>query len=770
MNPRDTEHVLDEISREQLPSDLNLMPGIAAKIQQGKRTMNPALKLRFIAPLLLVALLLIALLSLPGVASAVRGLFGYIPGVGPVDQSAPLRVLAEPVTSERDGYILTIESAVLDSSRTVLNYRLSGQFPSWDDPMLRPTMCQESPSLRLPDGTMLSYPSRAGSGYPGGDVTWQDIYPAVPANVDSAVLVLPCLSDLPAGEGPINWEIPLAFAPAPPNMTVFPVVQPVTPEPTAPPTAVPLVETTPAETVSQETVSAPSPDGWQWTLEGMATLDEGYYLETLLRWEADPSFYEVEIYGEALHLFDANGQELSVWLADPAAMTMAEAGSLALNLQTQPITAPGPARLVIDYVTVHSSPFVSFTIDVGSDPQPGQVWQVNKDVEIDGRTLRVVSAEYVQAGPNEPAMLMLYLESDSGILTVIAWDKDHETMFAGGSPATAERPFRSGLHYPNGIPEGTLNIEITSMSVRRDGPWTLTWSPPAVEGTQASAAPRTPGICQDVEPVTVTADALPAGLGGRVAFVEGEQFTLFVSNLDGIERIELGPGLMPQLSPDGSRVVYHGRENGLYIRDVDGAESTPISGTEQEEVFSYMPLWSPDGKQIAYNHSVNHQQDIMIVNADGTDPRSILSGQANGTLLGWSPDGRQIIFWLSDDDSVNVWIIDLASGESREVATLPLALDGWQINLSPDATRIAYENKSGIFLYRLDGSDPVLLHSNADLFISPVWSPDSQWIMLAYLDGTNNSIPAHVLLNPNTCQMLRIEAPLGNSVSSWVGE
>ena len=53
------------------------------------------------------------------VYAAVRQLFGYIPGVGIVDQSAPIRVLAEPVAVTRSGITLTVTEALLSADKTV---------------------------------------------------------------------------------------------------------------------------------------------------------------------------------------------------------------------------------------------------------------------------------------------------------------------------------------------------------------------------------------------------------------------------------------------------------------------------------------------------------------------------------------------------------------------------------------------------------------------------------------------------------------------------
>lgn len=484
MNPKDPTRVLDEISSAKLRPDLELIPGITARIQQGKQTMKT--RLRYTA-ILLVVVLLIACFSLPGVVSALRNMMGFIPGAGTVDRSAPLRVLAAPVTDTRDGYSLMVESALLDANRTVLTYRLTGDFPTWEDPSLEPQMCQEYPLLRLPDGSELTYPSREG-GRGGGASTWKDVYRAMPAGVNSAVLVLPCLAELPAGKGPRNWEIPITFAPAPPELTVFPVVdlptEVVEPSSSAAPTPAQVWEAatqTVGPSAGQPTATAESEyANWaQLTVKSVAVLDEGYYLQTELDWQKDPAILEVELLLDALHLYDAAGQEVSIWQPDMLSPWVPEENlSMPLNLQTAPILAPGPAKLVVDAVGVSMGSNTIFSIDVGDDPQPGQTWVVNKELDINGYTLRVDSAEYIQTPPGEPTMLMLYLSSDSGIHSVIAMDEERELMGTGGSPGSEFVPFRAGWRYKNGFPKGIVNVTITRITVRRPGPWSVEWTPP----------------------------------------------------------------------------------------------------------------------------------------------------------------------------------------------------------------------------------------------------------------------------------------------------
>ncbi len=71
-------------------------------------------------PVLAMLIALLILLTLSGVAYAIGRSLGYIPGIGIVDQSTPIRVLAEPVSQTRDGITITVSDVVLTSSKTVM--------------------------------------------------------------------------------------------------------------------------------------------------------------------------------------------------------------------------------------------------------------------------------------------------------------------------------------------------------------------------------------------------------------------------------------------------------------------------------------------------------------------------------------------------------------------------------------------------------------------------------------------------------------------------
>lgn len=753
MNPNPSSRLLHELSDERVPQDLNLLPRIRAQIETTHRA---ARKSAIRAAALLVAVVLLSVLfTRPAVVSALKEMFGFIPGVGRIDQSAPLRVLAYPATSTSGDYTLDVESAVLDSNRTVIDYTLTGAFPTWDDPALKPEVCVLTPLLRLPDGSELRWLSQENSPSASG-LQLQVIYPALPPSVDRAVLIFPCLPELPTGEGPQNWQLPLAFAPAPPDLTVYPVID---------------LPTSPPETAAGQ--------GWmQLELNGAAVLEDGYYLQAALRWQEDPSIIEVEISPDALRLEDAAGQAVSVWFADQFPLpTPAEERSLALNLQTAPITAPGPAHLFVNYVIVRQPASARFTLDPGADPQPGHTWQLDQKLDVNGRNLTVRSAEYLQPAPGEPAMLMLHLEADREVFLVTALDPEHETLGGGGSPNTDYTPFRAAIRYPGGFPSEPITVEITTLALRRSGPWSVEWTPPATTPAPADPIPTPvpPALpleqgCPEDALLQSSLAALPAELTGRVAYMEwtGFNHATAVSNLDGSEHVLLGDGIFPNLSLDGSRVVYTATGGGLLLRSLPDGPDVSLTANP-DGAFDIWPAWSPDSSQIAFDRVVEHIADVYLIDSDGSNLRPAVSSAEDERLLGWSPDSRILYYRVTVSNGCLVRALDVNTGAILEMGRLPLG--GQTTALSPDGALLLYFMEQGTYISALNGSNPLLVVAATPRFtnqIHPSWSPDGRWIVLSYWESADTENPGLAFIQPQTCQAVLLPDHKAGWISSWV--
>ena len=231
--------VLEFVAQRDVPASENLWPRIAAKVERK----SPVKILRTVVIVLLI------LLVLSGVAYALGRSLGYIPGLGIVDQNAPMLMLAEPVSQTRDGITVTVEKVIVIDGNARVVFKVEG-LSSDKFSFLEPLdSCMEQEELRFPNGDPAQIVGGSSSSLleTGSGFESDYKYAPVPVGVEDATLFIPCIHGaLTPGVLPENWELPLHFIPAPPDvaLTMMPVIE-TTPssEPQAA-TSIPPVEST----------------------------------------------------------------------------------------------------------------------------------------------------------------------------------------------------------------------------------------------------------------------------------------------------------------------------------------------------------------------------------------------------------------------------------------------------------------------------------------------------------------------------------------------
>ncbi len=109
----------------------------------------------------------------------------------------------------------------------------------------------------------------------------------------------------------------------------------------------------------------------------------------------------------------------------------------------------------------------------------------------------------------------------------------------------------------------------------------------------------------------------------------------------------------PQISPDGSRIVYERQSNdimtdqtrsNLWVVGVNGEGHRPlVSGTNSAS----SPRWSPDGERIAYLESTESGNGIYVRWMDTGQTGLVANLQESASSLTWSPDGNWLAFVMS---------------------------------------------------------------------------------------------------------------------------
>ncbi|HET7706480.1 MAG TPA: hypothetical protein VFM36_10365, partial [Thermoanaerobaculia bacterium] len=138
-------------------------------------------------------------------------------------------------------------------------------------------------------------------------------------------------------------------------------------------------------------------------------------------------------------------------------------------------------------------------------------------------------------------------------------------------------------------------------------------------------------------------------------------------------RAKTGSAYAPSFSPDSSRIAFLTNISGSpQVWIIPAAGGYPRQVTALDDPVTAM-LWSPDGEwiaiQVAPGGGLNSQ--VYVVRPDGTGLRRLTAGGKENNWLGeWTPDSKALVIGSNQRsaDSVDSWVLDIASGQMRSIA------------------------------------------------------------------------------------------------------
>ncbi len=186
------------------------------------------------------------------------------------------------------------------------------------------------------------------------------------------------------------------------------------------------------------------------------------------------------------------------------------------------------------------------------------------------------------------------------------------------------------------------------------------------------------------EPVVLATDAAPA----RIQFSPDRRRILYVRraadgafgiasiDLDSLGLTHITPAGPPNRSqatwsPDGTRIVYNAPGQLRTLRVGEPAEAVIWQGTSPFATGTH-PVWSPNGARIAYFQWADGTGRIVLINPDGTGAQPLVGAFTLPTLMfqiDWSHDGTTIVFPTMLNGRQAIYTVNVASGETRLVAS-----------------------------------------------------------------------------------------------------
>ena len=196
--------------------------------------------------------------------------------------------------------------------------------------------------------------------------------------------------------------------------------------------------------------------------------------------------------------------------------------------------------------------------------------------------------------------------------------------------------------------------------------------------------------------------------GQRIAFSAEERgrTRVYVMNSDGsglhVLRDSLEPRGAPAWSPDGRSIAVAAMIGGVPSLAKVSANGQTLTSLASE--FANDPAWSPDGASIVYSGpDVGTTFQLRRVNADGRlGPQPSITLRRGARRVAFVPGKEAVVVLRGEIDHKNFWLVDLDSGNERQLTNFGPNFLAGDFDVSPDGREIIFDREQ-------DNSDVILI-------------------------------------------------------------
>jgi serine/threonine protein kinase/Tol biopolymer transport system component len=149
--------------------------------------------------------------------------------------------------------------------------------------------------------------------------------------------------------------------------------------------------------------------------------------------------------------------------------------------------------------------------------------------------------------------------------------------------------------------------------------------------------------------------------------------------------------------PDGKKLLFAGEGSDhvprSFVQDFDGGKARAVTAEGIRAT-----LISPDGKSLA---AYGPDEDYYLTPADGGKPERIRGAEVGDELIQWSDDGRYLYVRGANESVVELFRIDLVSGQRKpwKILEVPDNVGFIGIEAAPGAIRVTPDGKSYVYTF-----------------------------------------------------------------------
>ena len=189
----------------------------------------------------------------------------------------------------------------------------------------------------------------------------------------------------------------------------------------------------------------------------------------------------------------------------------------------------------------------------------------------------------------------------------------------------------------------------------------------------------------------------------------------------------------PQISPDGSRVVFtrvrvdaeaDEYRTSLWLVEVGSSIDSVVAPRPLTfGPYDAQPRWSPDGESIAFVRKTEHKKpgQLHLLPMAGGEAQALSSLERGASEPAWSPDGRRIAFLSATNPDLDLPDRKKPRNEPGRLITRPefrINNEGW----------IETDHREHLWVAEVAGGTPRQLTRGGFKEASPCWSHDGKWI------------------------------------------